>query len=134
MLGDLPSVLNPGSLLETNCSVRLQYFLSPECWQYSPSAWDQMNALAIAAGPIPQPSPPGGPQTLTQETVPGAFTPDQAIAAGVAQTTANLRDYFGGAAQSIAAAPNLQTGPSVWFWAALILGGLLGFDLLKKAV
>ena len=132
-LGAAPSVLYPGTPVETDCSIWYQYALAPECWQYSPSGWAQMNAVAIAAGQMPAPHPPAGPSTIQQETVPGAWTPDQAISVAKDQTTAQLQDYFGQAAQSIAAVPNVQT-TNYWMWGALILGGAIALMAAGKAL
>lgn len=105
-LGQLPSFQQSG-FFTVDCSSPLTWAFNPACWDNSPAAWAQMNAIATAAGPMPQPIPPGGPTTIQQETLPGAFTPDQAIATGVVGTQQQLRDYFGGVATSLS---NMPTG------------------------
>lgn len=108
-LGQLPSFRESG-FFTVDCSSPLTWALNPTCWDNSPAVWQQMNALATAAGPIPEPKPPTGPATLQQETLYGAFTPEQAIAGGAAATKQQLQDYFGGVATSLSNMPGGDGG------------------------
>lgn len=121
----VPSMQKSG-FFTVDCSSPVSWAFNPVCWDYAPSAWAQMNAIATAAGPIPEPAPPTGPSTLQQETIPGAFTPEQGISGGVAATQQQLQDYFGGVATSLQNMPAAATGApglSTTGIAAIALGG-----------
>ena len=96
------------------------YWLSPTCWFYSPSAWIQMRAFQNAA-PTNLTTPPVGPSTVAQETQPGAFTPDQALTATeqAAQTAA---------VQQMSQVPDVpegggSTGLPILDWIGNLFGG-----------
>lgn len=109
-MGDaLPSMQQSG-FFTVDCSQWLSWIGNPVCWDHPPAYWAQMNAVATAAGPLPQPAPPTGPSNIQQETVPGAFTPEMGIAGGAAATQQKLQDYFGGAATSISNIPSAALG------------------------
>lgn len=137
-LGQLPSYRQSG-FFTVDCSSPVTWAFNPACWDNSPAAWQQMNALATAVGPLPEPKPPSGPATLQQETLYGAFTPEQAIAGGKQATTQSLQDYFSGAGTSLSNIPGgtggdgggTTTGLSALAIAALGIGGaaLLGVFL-----
>jgi hypothetical protein len=93
-----------------------------------------MNAIAVAAGPMPQPSPPGTPSaaSLANPDLQAPIT--EALQTGQAQTAANLQQYFGQVAASLPFVPETQGGPSVWLWVALGLGVLLAFNVVTSKV
>lgn len=120
----MPSMQKSG-FFTVDCSSPIPWAFNPVCWDYAPSAWAQMNAIVTAAGPIPAPHPPTGPSTIQEETVPGEFTPDQAIAGGVAATQQQLQDYFGGVATSLSNMPSdTSTGLSTTAIAGIAIGGI----------
>lgn len=125
--------------------------LNPAC--YSSSLADVWTCLSSRAadwytqmeyGAIPQPvgvQPPGAPVTQEQMTVPGAFTPADAIAGSVVNTTA-AQDALIAAAQSAGTynpAGNLPVNASgqvnasaLLNWAPWLIGGGVALFLLAK--
>lgn len=136
----LPSMQRSG-FFTVDCSSPVTWAFNPACWDNSPAAWAQMNAIATAVGPLPTPHPPTGPSTIQQETIPGAFTPDQAIAGGVQATTQQLQDYFGSASDSLSNMPAGTGGGSAtpgspnWLYVALFVGiGVVATQVLLGIV
>ena len=96
------------------------YWWSPSCWMYSPSAWVQM-ASFVANAPKPLTTPPAAPSTVQQETQPGDWTPDQAV-------TQTEQDAQAAAVQQMAKVPFVppgggSTGLSTLDWLANLFGG-----------
>lgn len=96
------------------------YWRSPSCWMYSPSAWVQMQQFSANA-PSPLLTPPAAPSTIGQETVPGVWTPDQAIT----QTEITQQQA---ATDQMAAVPYVppgggSTGLSLADWIGNLFGG-----------
>jgi hypothetical protein len=81
-------LFTPG--VPSECDTYGKWIFNPDCWAYSPSAWAQMGMFPTP----PALKPPTGPSTVAQETVPGAWTPDQAIAGGVAASQQQAIDFF----------------------------------------
>jgi hypothetical protein len=77
----------------------------------------------------PRPSTPGAPQTYAQMTVPGAWTPDQAIKAGDDQTKANLLNFFTGLDAKLN--PPNQPISSLALAALAIVGGVVVYGLVS---
>lgn len=98
------------------------YWRSPGCWLYSPSAWIQMASLPTP----PAPAPPGAPSTVQEETVPGAFTPEQAIAESAAATQAQNLQFF----QGVPILADTATGTGLSTTAMIALGLAAGVGLL----
>jgi hypothetical protein len=106
---------------ELNCSVLPfggQGLVDPACWcltvgqkicdavggsgKYAAAMALNAPEIAYPTATIPRPPPPAGPSTIQQETVFGAWTPDQAIAGtdwGAYQQA--VRDYFGQVATGV---------------------------------
>jgi hypothetical protein len=127
---------------QVDCASPLQYYTSPLCWWKTLDDWVAGNlqftqAAVAAAGSMPY-MLPAAPSTLTQETVPGAFTPEQAIAQGdVAQTQA-LSDYFARVSQALSTGAGTGINPQApvapdytWVWVAGI-GAVLLLFLVRR--
>ncbi len=133
-----------------NCSVLPFYgqgLVSPECWcqavgkticdwmngEGTYAAAVMMNAPDVAFPQTPAPPSVTGPSTVEQETVPGAFTPDMAIAGQQAASQNSLAAFFSGIAANAQQAGNPPAGTTInWgLWIGIGAAGLLGFALLK---
>ena len=67
----------------------------------------------------PAPAPPAAPSTIAQLTVPGAWTPAQAIAAGAAQTKQQNLNFFSQLDATLNPTPDKKLSPIVWAAAAV---------------
>lgn len=134
-LGALPSVQSSLLGFNVDCASPLQYYTSPLCWWQTLDDWQAGNlqatrAAVAAAGPIPT-MKPAGPSTLVQETVPGTWSPDQAITAGDAAYTQALSDYFGGVQQNLSdLAGNPPKPDYTWVW--LVGAGIVALLLVRR--
>lgn len=133
----LPSVQSSMLGFKVDCASPLQYYASPLCWWKSLDDWIAGNqaatrAAVAAAGPMPY-MLPAGPSTVQQETLPGAFTPDQAIAAGNQANTSALSQYFANVQANL---QNLTANPPAtdWSWLWVVGGILAGLVVLKEVI
>ena len=144
-----PSVISSAFWGTVDCSQGFDYYTAPQCWGMSLAQWQAMNALAVAGGPMPSPTPPSiTPQQAailaTNPPVPVAdqITQDQLTAAAT-QTQANNLAYFQTLAANFPTAA-LNQGPcllgtdavSQWIcgnWTTLIIaaGALLLIAMVK---
>lgn len=77
----------------------------------------------------PAPAAPGAPQTRNEMTTPGAWTPQQAAAAGWAESQKQWQKFFDeSAGVPVGNAPGMSS-ESVWF---LVAAGLLVFMVVKR--
>lgn len=103
--------------------------VTPLLYNATKGVTDFFNSLVYSGYPAPpSPAPPPGPSTSAQETVPGAFTPDQAIAAGAAANQQTYQDFFGTVADTNAAS---NAGLGFWILVALGFGALAIADVAK---
>lgn len=73
----LPFQGNPNLTESAKCSQGwLVYLTNPDCWGYSPTAWQQQQQFASQPFPVAPPAPPAVTSTGVSETVPP--TPEQA--------------------------------------------------------
>ena len=131
-LGDqLASMVKNPFGFTVNCADWSYYYLEPVCWDYTRSAWQQMNTLQTAAGPLPTPAPPAAPSGTVVPSSPQAAdqTITDMLTAGWQETTTALQDYFGGAATSIGAAP---ADSSSFPWALVIGAGVVAALLSSR--
>ena len=134
-LGQVQTCL-PGEALEAS----LGLCAAPQSVQQQPApTWYCGTFLSdlFGAGPCYPPyvpTPAAGPSTAVQMTVPGAWTPGQAIAATIAQQQSGAQQLFGTVAssnKSVSLLPSLPSiDPSAWSWQtwALIIGGVLAIS------
>ena len=137
----LPSIQSSMLGFKVDCASPLQYYASPLCWWKSLDDWTAGNqaatqAAVAAAGPMPY-MLPAGPATIQQETLPGAFTPDQAIVAGNLANTSALQDYFAKVQanlQNLTANPPANPPATDWSWLWIVGGILAGLVVLKEVI
>lgn len=129
-------IFNPSTDPNLACGFFAGGVFKPECWAQV--------ASQIQYGTIPQvvaPPPPHAPATLLQDTLPGAFTPDQALLrpgeAGEPTRQAIVAAESSGAYVPAGNFPGLFD-PAAWlkenavFVALVAGGGLLLFSLLPR--
>lgn len=91
---DLPKSIFGGYV---DCSAYMTWLYTPECWKYSPSAWDQIKNFANPFSPSDIAHTPAVSLTSEQATMPAPYTQaeyqaaiDQATGTAAAQTKANI--------------------------------------------
>lgn len=131
-----PSIQTTALGFTVDCSSLMQYVTSPLCWQYSLQAWQDMNAVATAAGPsiTTPPTPPPAPANLTTAPASGeeaTQTIDSLLSQQMQDWQTQNQQTMSAAATSLQNVATPSINWALWFGVAAV--ALFGVFLIRMA-